>query len=189
MKIVDLIDQDTAYDPESTGNELMFKGIHVKPSAVYNVLKRHNQNTRKLRLENILIKQGLAKISSDLERARDKAKTRSLKMKYPGHIAGMDVFNVGCLKGIYQYTGIDTYASFCRAKLYSDKIALSACFHFKIYILQYKTSWFRLCRFMNNGLYIHTSVLIPKSLLLNYDVILSPMGLIIYQFRGAALFL
>ncbi len=130
MKILDFIEQYPAYGPERIANELTRKGTRVRPSSVYNVLKRHTLNTRKLRLEHIRIKHGLVKTISDLERARDKAKTRSLKTKYPGHIIGMDVFYVGCLKGIgriYQYTGIDTFASFGWAKLYSDKTALSAC--------------------------------------------------------------
>jgi len=130
MKILDFIEHHPSYGPERIANELSRQGTVVKPSAAYNVLRRHKLNTRKLRLEHIRIKHGLVKTASDLERARDKAKTRSLKTDYPGHIVGMDLFYVGCLKGIgriYQYTGVDTYASFGWAKLYTDKTALSAC--------------------------------------------------------------
>jgi len=136
MKILDFIEQYPAYGPVRIAHELIRTGVAVKPSAVYNVLKRHNVNARKLRLEHIRIKHGLVKTSSDLERAREKAKTRSLKTDYPGHIVGIDVFYVGCLKGvgrIYQYTGIDTFSSFGWAKLYDDKTALSAC-DFMMYV-------------------------------------------------------
>lgn len=130
MKILDFIETHPSYGPARIANELTRQGTVVKPSAAYNVLKRHKLHTRKLRLEHIRIKHGLVKTASDLERARDLAKTRSLKTDYPGHIVGMDLFYVGCLKGvgrIYQYTGVDTYASFGWAKLYTDKTALSAC--------------------------------------------------------------
>ncbi len=130
MTILHFIEQYPSYGPKRISNELTRKDKHVGPSAVYNVLKRHQLHSRKLRLEHIRIKYNLVKTVSDLERSRDKAKTRSLKTNYPGHIVGMDVFYVGCLKGIgriYQYTGIDTFASFGWAKLYSDKTALAAC--------------------------------------------------------------
>ena len=71
-----------------------------------------------------------SRLATDLERARDTAKTRPLTTDYPGHIVGMDVFYVGTLKGvgrIFQVTAIDTCSSYGWAKLYTDKSALSAC--------------------------------------------------------------
>jgi len=130
MKILDFIENHPSYGPMRIANELNCEQIAVTPSAVYNVLRRHNLNTRKLRLEHIRIKHGLVKIATDLERARDRAKTRTLKTDHPGHIIGMDVFYVGTLKGIgriFQITAIDTYSSYAWAKLYTDKSARSAC--------------------------------------------------------------
>jgi len=130
MNILEFIENYPSYGPLRISNELMKKGITVKPSAVYNVLKRHNLNKRKLRLEHIRIKHNVVKDKSDLERAKELSKTRSLNTKHPGDVIGMDVFYVGCLKGvgrIYQYTACDTYASFSWVKLYTDKGALSAC--------------------------------------------------------------
>ena len=130
MKILNFIEDYPSYGPVRVSNELIKKGITVKPSAVYNIFKRHNLNTRKLRLEHIRIKYDIVKKQSDIERAKEISKTRSLNTKHPGDVIGMDVFYVGCLKGIgriYQYTGCDTYASFSWAKLYTDKSALSAC--------------------------------------------------------------
>lgn len=130
MKILDFIITYPTYGPQRISNELTRQNVLVKPSAVYNVLKRHNLNTRKQRLEYMRIKNGVVATSSDLERDRDKSKTRSLNTKYPGHIVGMDVFYVGTLKGIgriFQLTAIDTYSSYAWAKLYTDKSAVSAC--------------------------------------------------------------
>ena len=130
MKILDFIITYPNYGPQRIANELTRQDVKVKPSAVYNVLKRHKFNTRKQRLEYMRIKNGIVSTPSDLERDRDKSKTRSLNTKYPGHIVGMDVFYVGTLKGIgriFQFTAIDTYSSYAWAKLYTDKSAVSAC--------------------------------------------------------------
>ncbi len=130
MKIIDVSINNPSRGPVYIVDELSDKGIYVKQSAVYNVLKRHNLNTRKKRLEHLRIRNGVVLNSSDLNRDRQASKHRSLDTRYPGHIVGMDVFYVGTLKGvgrIYQLTGIDTYSSFGWAKLYTDKTALSAC--------------------------------------------------------------
>jgi len=130
MKILKFIEDYPSYGPSRVSNELIKTGINVKPSAVYNVLKRHNLNTKKLRLEHIRIKYNVVKDKSDIERAKELSKTQSLNTKHPGDIIGMDVFYVGCLKGIgriYQHTAVDTYSSFSWTKLYTDKSALSAC--------------------------------------------------------------
>lgn len=130
MKILDFITTYPTYGPQRIANELTRKNIPVKPSAAYNVLKRYNLNTRKQRLEYMRIKNGVVSTPSDLERDRNKSKTRSLNTKYPGHIIGMDVFYVGTLKGtgrIFQLTAIDTFSSYAWAKLYTDKSAVSAC--------------------------------------------------------------
>jgi len=130
MKILDFIITYPTYGPQRISNELTRENVPVKPSAVYNVLKRHNLNIRKERLEYMRMKNGIVSTHSDLERDRDKSKTRSLCTKYPGHIVGMDVFYVGTLKGIgriFQFNAIDTYSSYAWAKLYTDKSAVSAC--------------------------------------------------------------
>jgi len=130
MKILDFITIYPTYGPVRISNELTKQQLPVKPSAVYNVLKRHQLKTRKLRLEYVRIKNGVVCTATDLERDKDKSKTRSLNTRFPGHINGMDVFYIGCLKGvgrIFQFTSIDTYSSYAWAKLYTDKSALSAC--------------------------------------------------------------
>jgi len=130
MKILDFIITYPTYGPQRIANELTMQNVKVKPSAVYNVLKRYNLNTRKQRLEYMRIKNGVVVTPSDLERDRDKSKTRSLNTKHPGHIIGIDVFYAGTLKGIgriFQFTAIDTYSSYAWAKLYTDKSAVSAC--------------------------------------------------------------
>ena len=130
MKILEHIEQYPSHGPVHTADELCQAGVSVKPSAVYNVLRRHDLNTRKKRLEYLRIKRGVVAKPDDLDRDRERSKHRSLDTRYPGHIIGIDVFYVGTLKGvgrIYQFTAIDTYSSYAWAKLYTDKSALSAC--------------------------------------------------------------
>ncbi len=130
MKILDVGINNPNRGPVYIVDELSDKGVYVKQSAVYNVLKRHNLNTRKKRLEYLRIRNGVVINTSDLDRDRLASKNRSLDTRHPGHIVGIDVFHVGTLKGvgrIYQLTGIDTYSSYGWAKLYNDKTALSAC--------------------------------------------------------------
>ena len=130
MKILDYVEQYPSYGNVRISDELTNNGIPVKRSAVYNVLRRLNLNTRKQRLEHFRIKTGLVAKPTDLDREREMSKYRSLDTRYPGHIIGLDVFYVGTLKGvgrIYQFTAIDTYSSFAWAKLYTDKTAISAC--------------------------------------------------------------
>jgi len=59
MKILDFITTYPTYGPVRIANELTNNHVPVKSSAVYNVLKRHNLNARKLRLEYMRIKNGV----------------------------------------------------------------------------------------------------------------------------------
>jgi transposase InsO family protein len=130
MTILAFIEQHPSYGHVRIADELSHGGVSVKPSAVYNVQKRHNLNTRRKRLEYLRIKRGVVATPADLDRDREKSKHRSLTTRYPGHIVGIDVFYVGTLKGIgriYQFTAIDTYSSYAWANLYTDKSAQSAC--------------------------------------------------------------
>jgi len=128
--ILDFTVRFPAYGPQHIADELTQAGTPVNRSAVYNVLKRRDLNTRKKRMEYVRIKNGVVATASDLDRDREKAKHRSLNTRYPGHIVEMDTFYVGTLKGvgrIYQFTAIDTFSSYAWAELYTDKSAKSAC--------------------------------------------------------------
>lgn len=130
MAILDFILHFPAYGPQRIADELTLAGTPVKRSAVYNVLKRRDLNTHKKRNDYVQVKNGVVAAAANLDRDREKAKHRSLKTRYPGHIVGMDTFYVGTLKGvgrIYQATAIDTYSSYGWAKLYTDKSSMSAC--------------------------------------------------------------
>ena len=79
MNILNFIEEHPSYGPARITNEMKRNEITITPSATYNVLKRHNLNTRpvrdglrhKMRLEHIRIKSGIVATPTDLERARD----------------------------------------------------------------------------------------------------------------------
>lgn len=129
--ILDFVHRFPANGPRYIADELIQAGTPVKRSAVYNVLKRRDLNTKKKRMEYVRIKNGVVATASDLDRDRDLAKHRSLNTRYPGHIVEMDTFYVGTIKGvgrIYQFTAIDTFSSYAWAELSTDKSAKSACY-------------------------------------------------------------
>jgi transposase InsO family protein len=123
------IDQFPAYGPQRIAYILKRNGTVVGKTAVHGVMKRNGLNRRKERLEWVRIRSGEIITLSELETARQKAKSRHIEAQEPGELVGLDTFYVGCLKGvgrIYQMTGCDTATSFGWAKLYTDKSAFAA---------------------------------------------------------------
>jgi len=117
-------EDNPSYGPQRMAHELNRRGIPVGKTAIYGVLKRHRLNNRRERLEWVRKAHGEIVTRTELESARDKAKTRHIQAKEPGELVGIDTFYVGCLKGvgrIYQLTACDTASSFAWAKLYTDK--------------------------------------------------------------------
>ena len=127
--ILAAIDQFPTYGPQRIAYILRRQGITIGRTAVHGVMKRNRLNRRKDRLEWVRIRSGEIITRSELETAREKAKSRHIHADHPGDLVGIDTFYVGCLKGvgrIYQMTGCDTATSFGWAKLYTDKAAASA---------------------------------------------------------------
>jgi len=132
LRILDYVKEYPTHGPERISNELnteRYGFLKVGHTGVYGVLKRHNLNTRKKRLQWI---QELSRVVLDtpqVERDREKSKSRHIEAFYPGELVGMDTFYVGCLKGIgriYQHTACDCFSSFGWARLYLDKTVDSA---------------------------------------------------------------
>jgi len=123
------MDQFPAYGPQRIAYILKRNGTDIGRTAVHGVMKRNHLNRRKKRLEWVRIRSGEIVTLSELETARQKAKSRHIEAQSPGELVGLDTFYVGCLKGIgriYQMTGCDTATSFGWAKLYTDKSAASS---------------------------------------------------------------
>jgi len=123
------LDQFPAYGPQRIAYILKRNGTDIGRTAVHGIMKRNDLNRRKERLEWVRIRSGEIVTLSELETARQKAKSRHIQAQKPGELVGLDTFYVGCLKGvgrIYQMTGCDTATSFGWAKLYTDKSAAAA---------------------------------------------------------------
>jgi len=128
--VLDLMEQFPSYGPQRIALALGQMGITLGHTAVYGVMKRYGLNKRKDRLEWVRKLHGEVVQLSDLETARQKAKHRHIQADKPGELVCVDLFYVGCLKGvgrIYQMTACDAATSFAWAKLYTDKSAEAAC--------------------------------------------------------------
>lgn len=129
-QILVLIEQFPSYGPQRIALALAQLGITLGPTAVYGVMKRNGLNHRKDRLEWVRKLHGEVVQLSDLETARQKAKRRHIQANKPGELVCLDLFYVGCLKGvgrIYQMTACAAATSFAWAHLYTDKSAPAAC--------------------------------------------------------------
>jgi transposase InsO family protein len=127
--VIATMDQFPTYGPQRIAHILRRQGNTIGRTAVHGIMKRNRLNRRKDRLEWIRIKSGEIVTRSELETAREKARSRHIHADLPGDLVGIDTFYVGCLKGvgrIYQMTGCDTATSFGWARLYTDKSAFSA---------------------------------------------------------------
>jgi transposase InsO family protein len=125
-QVLILMEQFPSYGPERIALALGQMGITLGHTAVHGVMQRYNLNKRKDRLEWVRKLHGEVVKLSDLETARQRAKHRHIKAQQPGELVCVDLFYVGCLKGvgrIYQMTACDAATSFAWAKLYTEKSA------------------------------------------------------------------
>jgi len=130
LVVLDFLLEHPSYGPERVSSELRRKMLlRIGHTAVYGVMKRRDLNTKKKRLEWVRVRSGKVVSLSDLERDKQRSRTRHIEASYPGSLIGIDVFYVGCLKNvgrIYQLTGCDCFSSFGWAKLYLSKTVKSA---------------------------------------------------------------
>jgi len=94
------MDQFTNYEPQRIAYILKMQETTIGGTAVHGVTKRNRLNRRKNRLEWVRIRSGEIVTRSELETAREKAKSRHIHADNPGDLVGNDTFYVGCLKGV-----------------------------------------------------------------------------------------
>lgn len=109
--------------------------IFVCASTVYNVLSRHNLNTRYKRLLKLEEKHLGEKLSITeeqirlLEKFNPCLRERHVESKHPGYLLCQDTFYIGQLKGVgrvYLQVVVDTFGSVAFGKLYNTKKAETA---------------------------------------------------------------
>jgi transposase InsO family protein len=137
-QVLTLLEQFPSYGPQRIALIARQMNIAIGKTAVFGVMKRYSLNHRQDRLEWVRKLHGEVIKLSDLETARQKAKHRHIQADNPGDLVCLDLFYVGCLKGlgrIYQMTACDAATSFAWAQLYTDKSA-GAAQNFLTHILQ-----------------------------------------------------
>jgi len=128
-RILDYVKDHPGHGPQRIAHELRGQ-ITVGPTGVYGVLKRHGINKRKTRLEWARVQLGQVVTRSDLEAARQKAKSRHVEVTYPAELMGIDTFLIGRIKGVgrvYHYLAIDLASGFAIAMLFAARNAQGAC--------------------------------------------------------------
>ncbi|MBN2396529.1 MAG: IS481 family transposase [Candidatus Atribacteria bacterium] len=126
------------HGPKRIANELGQQEIKISDTGVYNVLKRKSLNRRLDRLFYAQEKSDNPVVTERYLREIEKRQKVPISAYYPGYLFCQDTFYVGTIKGlgrIYQQTGIDAYAGFGFAKIYTDKTALSAIHFLKTKVL------------------------------------------------------
>ncbi len=119
-------------------NELSQQEIKTGETGVYNVLRRKSLNRRLGRLFYAQEKSDNPVITERYLREVANRKPAQINAYYPGYLFCQDTFYVGTIKGlgrIYQQAGIDAYAGFGLAKVYTDKTAISAINFLKTKVL------------------------------------------------------
>jgi transposase InsO family protein len=95
--------------------ERKWGALVVSPNGVYNALRRHGLNTRKLRLSLV------AGYRAPYEPPRQPPPEPHIDVERPGELVGIDCFKVGKLRGtegeVWQLTAIDLYSSYGWAEL------------------------------------------------------------------------
>ena len=132
-----IIDYPT-HGPRRIANELKQQEIIISDTGVYKVLRRKSLNHRLDRLFYAQEKSNNPVITERYIREIEKRQKVHISAHYPGYLFCQDTFYVGTIKGlgrIYQQTGIDAYAGFGFAKIYTDKTALSAIHFLKTKVL------------------------------------------------------
>jgi transposase InsO family protein/transposase-like protein len=115
--------------------ELQLKGTNVSSGGIRGVWSRHNLMTkhdRLLRLEKAVSNTKFQLTEQQarlLERFSPEFRERHIQTSAPGELVAVDTFMVGALKGIgriYLQTAIDCYSRYAWARLYTNKLPVTA---------------------------------------------------------------
>lgn len=123
------------HGPVRVAHELMLNGIQVSSGGVRGVWQRHGlltKHERLLRLEKATAERTL-ELSDEqirhLERFSPEFRERHIEAPHTGALVAVDTFFIGVLKGVgkvYLQTAIDCHARFAWARLYPNKLPVTA---------------------------------------------------------------
>lgn len=135
-RILEVALEYPAYGPRRLEGVLRLEGMLVSFGTIYNVLCRENLNTRLKRLLRLEEQyEGAVHVLNEeqikvLQTLRLDTEGRHIEASHSGEVLNQDTFYLGQLKGvgrIYMQVVVDCYCSFAFAKLYTSKIAETAC--------------------------------------------------------------
>jgi transposase InsO family protein len=134
--VVAMATDEPAYGQTRVANELRKRGTFISAAGVRCVWLRHDLQTFKKRLaalEKKVAAEGLilteAQVTALEKKKQDDVACGEIDTQHPGYLGSQDTFYVGTLKGvgrIYQQTFVDTYSSWAAAKLYKQKVPITA---------------------------------------------------------------
>ena len=123
------------HGPMRVAQELVLRGVQVSSDGVRGVWQRHallTKHDRLLRLEKATAERKLT-LSDDqvrlLERFSPEFRERHIEAPHTGALVAVDTFFVGALKGVgkvYLQTAIDCHSRHAWARLYPNKLPLTA---------------------------------------------------------------
>ena len=123
------------HGPMRVAQELMLRGIQVSAGGVRGVWQRHSlltKHDRLLRLEKATAERQLTLSEEQitlLERFSPEYRERHIQAPHTGALVAVDTFFVGVLKGVgkvYLQTAIDCHSRHAWARLYPNKLPLTA---------------------------------------------------------------
>jgi transposase InsO family protein len=123
------------HGPVRVAQELVLKGVQVSAGGVRGVWQRHGLLTRHerlLRLEKSTAERKIALSDEQirlLERFSPEFRERHIEAPHTGALVAVDTFFVGALKGVgkvYLQTAIDCHSRYAWARLYPNKLPLTA---------------------------------------------------------------
>jgi transposase InsO family protein len=123
------------HGPVRVAQELMLRGIQVSSGGIRGVWQRHGlltKHERLLRLEQATAERTL-ELSDEqirlLERFSPEFRERHIEAPHTGALVAVDTFFIGVLKGVgklYLQTAIDCHSRFAWARLYPNKLPVTA---------------------------------------------------------------
>jgi transposase InsO family protein len=134
--VVKMAFEEPAWGQIRVSNELRKAGIFVSGCGVRGVWLRHGLETMQKRLKALearVAAEGVILTESQLqalEKARrEKEAHGEIETAHPGYLGAQDTYYVGFIKGvgkIYQQTFVDTYSQVVCAKVYMQKVPITA---------------------------------------------------------------